>query len=168
MIAQSILPEFDHEMATTRKVIERLPEDKHDWKPHPKSMSLGDLTNHLINIAEWGVVTLKQESFDFAPVGGPQYKTPDLRTKAARLAKWDKDIADCRSALMSISDEAMMKPWSLLAGGKVIFSMPRVATFRSFVLSHNIHHRAQLCIYLRLNDIPVPSVYGPSADEGSM
>lgn len=160
-----LLPEFDHEMAGTRKTLERVPEDKFGWKPHDKSMSMGELASHLANIPGWTSITLNQESFDMSPVNGEHPKTPQASSVKELLEIFDKNVAEARTALANVSNEDLMKTWSLLAGGNIVLSMPRAAVLRGFVLSHNVHHRAQLGVYLRLNDVAVPSIYGPSADE---
>lgn len=166
-IAESMLPEFDHEFALTRKALERVPEDKFDYKPHEKSMSMGVLAAHLAESPGWGVMIAEQDSFDVAPKDGPKWEPFAPKTKEEVLAKFDESTEATRKALASCSDESMMQPWSLLVSGKAEFTMPRVAVLRSMVFNHNVHHRAQLGVYLRLNDIPVPSTYGPSADEGA-
>lgn len=163
-IGQSMLPEFDHEMANTRKTLERIPEDKFDWKPHEKSFAMGALATHVSNLPSWTSVTIDLDEFDMAP-GGEQIKTPECHTRQELLDKFDANVTKAREALATISDERIFQPWKLLASGNEILSMPRVAVLRSFVMNHLIHHRAQLGVYLRLNDIPVPSIYGPSADE---
>lgn len=163
--AESILPEIDREMASTRKVLERIPEDKLDWRPHLKSNTIGWNANHLAELPGWAVSILTQPEFDFAPVGGQRYQSPKLQTISEILELFDRNVAALRSHVAGVKDEDMSQMWSLLAGGKPIFTMPRTAVMRGFVLSHIIHHRAILCVYLRLNDIPVPGMYGPSGDE---
>lgn len=163
-LSQAILPEFDHEMANTRKSLERVPEDKLSFRPHPKSMSLGGLATHLSNINHWAEAIVGMDSFDVS--GAPP--NPELKSRAEILAAFDRNMATARKAIASVTDGDMMKPWSLIAGGKKIFALPRIAVLRSFILNHTIHHRAQLGVYLRMNDVPVPSIYGPSADEGNM
>ena len=163
--ADAILPEFDHEMANARKVLERLPEDKLDWRPHPKSNTIGWNANHLAEILGWVEGTLTQLSWDFAPVGGEPYQSPKLTTRQAILDLFDRNVASARKAITAVKDEELGKTWSLLQGGKTLLSMPRSTVIRSFVLNHLIHHRAILCVYLRLNDVPVPVMYGPSGDE---
>lgn len=165
-IAQSMLPEFDQEMASTRKVLERVPDDKRDWKAHPKSNTIGWVATHLAEIPAWVGYTLHQNDFDVNPVGGEPYRTPKGLNRQQILELFDKNVAAAHQAIAAASDEQLMQPWSLLAGGQAIFTLPRAAVLRSFVISHIIHHRAHLCVYLRLNDIPVPGMYGPSADEG--
>ena len=161
---QALLPEFDHEMANTRKSLERVPEGKSDWKPHPKSMTLGGLATHLATINHWAEAILGQDSFDVrnAP------PTPALKSKAELLETFDKNVTAARKTIAGASDEHLMKPWSLISGGKAIFTLPRIGVLRGFIMNHIIHHRAQLGVYLRMNDVPVPAIYGPSADEGNM
>jgi uncharacterized damage-inducible protein DinB len=165
-IADSILPEFDHEMSNTRKTLERVPDDKFAWKPHEKSMTLGRLSGHLAEMPGWGIYTLSSESMDLAPVDGPPVQSPQPKNRQEVLALFDKGVAEMRAALAAAKDDQLLKPWSLLAGGKPIFTMPRIAVIRGMILNHGIHHRAQLGVYLRLNNLPVPALYGPSADEG--
>jgi uncharacterized damage-inducible protein DinB len=167
-ISQALLPEFDMEMASTRKTLERVPEDKPDFAPHAKSMPLARLASHVAEIPVWGVMTLAQDEFDMNPPGGQAYRTTAMTSRKALLDMFDEQVKKARAALASMSDEAMMKPWTLKNGGQTIMSMPRVAVMRSFVMNHMIHHRAQLGVYLRMNGAPVPSIYGPSADEGGM
>ncbi len=163
-IATSLLPEFDLEMANTRKVLERVPESAFAWKPHAKSFSMGELAGHVATIPGWMTSTLVDESFDVSPGGVPAtFPTPASVKEAVSM--FDEALAPARAALEATGDAAFLKSWSLLANGETLFAMPRVAVVRSFVLNHLIHHRAQLCVYLRLNDIPVPALYGPSADE---
>ncbi|MBI1786651.1 MAG: DinB family protein [Acidobacteria bacterium] len=164
-ISEALLPEFDQEMGHTRRTLDRLPDDKLGWKPHEKSMTMGQLAVHIASMLDWAVTTLQQDSFDYAPEGAPPYQPPVANSRNEVLAMFDKGLAASRAALAAVSDEQMGKPWSLLAGGKTIFTMPRSAVLRSMIMNHNVHHRAQLGVYLRLNDIPVPAIYGPSADE---
>lgn len=167
-IAETVLPEFDHEMAATRKMLERVPEAAADWTPHAKSMTLGALAAHLAHLPMWGVFTMDQPELDLNPPGGEPVKMPGYAGQAANLAAFDASVAACRAALARSSDADYMTTWSLKSGGQVAMSMPRVVVIRSFVLNHTIHHRGQLSVYLRLKDVPVPSTYGPSADEGQM
>ena len=162
-IVDGLLPEFDHEMATTRKLLERAPEDRFDWKPHTKSFSLGDLVTHVATLPAWGVDTLTKTEYDIA--AGQPPAPPASTTEL--LTTFDKNVAATRSALVGRTDEELLVMWTLMRGDKAIFSMPRVGVWRSFLLSHLIHHRGQLSVYLRLLDVPVPSIYGPSADEPS-
>ena len=162
-ISQALLPEFDQEMAGTRKTLERVPEDKFGWKPHEKSMALGRLAHHLAEIPGWAKPTLEQDSLDFS---GP-YQPPPVGTREQILELFDKNVAEARALIGAASDERLAQPWSLSSNGKTLFTMPRAAVLRGMIISHMIHHRAQLGVYLRLNEAPVPALYGPSADEGS-
>jgi uncharacterized damage-inducible protein DinB len=167
-ISQALLPEFDHEMANTKITLERVPLEKGDWKPHEKSMTMGRLAQHLMEIPSWTPMMLEKDSLDIHPPGSAPYQPPVLKSRQELLESFDRNVAGARASIVAAQDAQWMKPWTLLSGGKTIFTLPRVAVLRSFVLSHAIHHRAQLGVYLRLNNIPVPSIYGPSADEGSM
>jgi uncharacterized damage-inducible protein DinB len=163
--AETILPEFDQEMAKVRKALERVPEDKLEWRAHPKSNTIGWNANHLAEMPGWVEGTLAHTSLDIAPVDGPKYQSPKATTRKEILEIFDKNVASARKALASAKDADMGVQWSLLQGGKTMFAMPRAAVIRNFVLNHMIHHRAILCVYLRLNNIPVPAMYGPSGDE---
>jgi uncharacterized damage-inducible protein DinB len=163
-LVDALLPEFDHEMTLTRKVIERVPDDRLDWKPHAKSYAAGQLAQHLATIPLWGMLTLSENVVDLANM--PPLEP--LQTRSAILALFDGYAASARAALVGKSDAELKAQWSLKRDGHVIFSMPKHAVWRSFVISHLIHHRAQLGLYLRLLDLPVPSTYGPSADEGGL
>jgi uncharacterized damage-inducible protein DinB len=163
--AETILPEFDREMASTRKVLERIPDDKLDWRAHPKSNTIGWNANHLADLPGWATSILTQPSFDFAPVGGKRWESPKLKSSREIVELFDRNVANVRKLIADVKDDDMHKMWSLLSGGKPIFSMPRAAVMRGFVISHIIHHRAILCVYLRLNDVPVPGMYGPSGEE---
>jgi uncharacterized damage-inducible protein DinB len=158
---ETLVPEFDHEMGVTRRVLERVPEDRFAWKPHQKSMSLGELATHVATIPSWGVPTLNQPELD---LGGQNLSTP-VSSRADLLARFDTNVADTRTALLGKSDAEMLAVWSLKNNGQRLFTMPRLSVWRGFVLNHLIHHRAQLGVYLRLNDVPVPAMYGPTADE---
>ena len=143
--AETLLPEFDQEMANTRKVLERIPDDKLDWKPHPKSNTIGWNANHVADIPNWMALA--------------------LTSRKEILDLFDRNVAGARKAIAEAKDEDMGWPWTLSQAGQVFFTMPRSAVVRGMVLNHIIHHRAHLCVYLRLNDIPVPGMYGPSGDE---
>ena len=162
-IAELLLPEVDQEMATTRRVLERVSDDKLGWKPHDKSWSMGDLASHIVNMIKWTDVTMNQTEFDMAGVS-PEQMNPAATSRAQLLEWFDANAAAARQA-MARSDADYVVPWTLKHGDKVFFTMPRYTCVRSFFLNHVIHHRAQLSVYLRLNDIPVPAMYGPSADE---
>ena len=160
-LSQALLAEFDQEMASTRKVLERIPMDKYDWQPHTKSFSIGKLATHLAQIPGWGTVTAQTSELDFAQ----PFEQPNPRTTEELLAFFDQNAAEARTALAGMSEEELDKPWTLRAGERVFFTSPKAMVLRSFVMNHLVHHRAQLTVYLRLNDIPVPALYGPSADE---
>jgi uncharacterized damage-inducible protein DinB len=164
-IAESLLPEFDQEMGNTRKVLERVPDDRWSWKPHDKSGTVGWLASHVATMPDWAAVTVKQDELDYAPVGETQYQPPVMENRKQLLEVFDKGVTDARAAIAAASDQDMQKNWTLLAGGQTIFVMPRVAVMRGMVMNHLIHHRAQLTVYFRLLDVPVPGLYGPSADE---
>ncbi|MCB1019384.1 MAG: DinB family protein [Acidobacteria bacterium] len=165
-IGQSLLPEFDREMATTRRVLARVPFEKLDFKPHEKSMAMGHLANHIVTMTGWLPYTLQTESLDLAPPDGPAWEPPPLAaTSEGMLAAFDDSVAASRAALAAATDEAMMQPWSLLRGGQAMFTMPRIGCVRGMILNHLVHHRGQLSVYLRMCDVPVPSIYGPSGDE---
>jgi uncharacterized damage-inducible protein DinB len=161
-----LLQEFDREMSSTRKTLERLPEDKLEWRPHEKSFKMGDLATHLANIPTWIGYTMEQDSMDMHPPGAPAPRATPAGSRAELLARFDKNVSAARGTLAGARDEQLGKPWTLLVGGKEIFTQPKIAVLRSFVMNHSIHHRAQLGVYLRLNDVPVPAIYGPTADEG--
>ena len=163
--AETILPEFDREMANARKVLERVPEDKLDWQAYPKSHTIGWNANHLAEIVGWVEGVLTASSWDIAPPGGEPYQSPKRTSRQGILDLFDRNVAAARKAIAAVKDDQMMQPWSLLNAGTPIFTMPRAAMMRRFILNHLIHHRAILCVYLRLNDIPVPGMYGPSGDE---
>jgi uncharacterized damage-inducible protein DinB len=167
-LTELLLPEFDAEIAKTRKTLERIPEEKLDWKPHEKSMPLGRLAGHLAELASWTVVTVKQDVFDFQPPGGQAYQPFIPKSRKEVLDAFDRGAREARAALAECNDEDLMKNWTLISGGKTHFTRSRIAVIRDFVLSHSIHHRAQLGVYLRLNNIPVPMIYGPTADEGQL
>ena len=168
MISEALLPEFDHEMANTRKTLERCPTEKFDFKPHPKSFAMGALATHIADTPHWAVEIIDKPSFDVAPAGAPPFREAPLKTREEVLERFDRNVSAARAAIAKASDEDLKQPWSLLAGGQNIFTLPRVAVWRFMIVSHVIHHRAQLGVYLRLNDIPVPALSGPSADESGM
>jgi uncharacterized damage-inducible protein DinB len=162
-IKDALLADYDHEMGTTRRLLERLPDDKLGWKPHEKSMTLGALGTHLSRIAGWGGTILNDPFFDLTatpPAGA------DPTSRAEILALFDDTRARTRAWMDKIDGE-YNSLWTLKRGDQQVFSVPRVAAFRSFVLHHIIHHRGQLSVYLRLNDVSIPAIYGPTADEGS-
>jgi uncharacterized damage-inducible protein DinB len=167
-ISEALIPEFDQEMATTRRVLERVPEVKYGWKPHEKSMTAGRLASHICEMGMWASMTMTTGEFDFNPGGKQAFPAFNAASKTELLAEFDKQTANGRAALAAASNEEYMKNWALKNNGQVLFTMPKVVVIRSFVFNHIVHHRGQLSVYLRLLDVPVPSIYGPSADEGQM
>lgn len=162
-IAELLVPEFDQEMASTRKVLERVPDDKFAWKPHDKSFSMGHLASHIANMLAWTVDTMTKTEFDLSTVT-PEEMNRASKNRAELLASFDAGAAKARASLQK-PDADYFVPWTLKNGAQVFFTMPRYNCVRSFVLNHIVHHRAQLGVYLRLNNVAVPGVYGPSADE---
>jgi uncharacterized damage-inducible protein DinB len=163
-IAQSLLPEFDQEMKSTRKLLECVPDGKFDYKPHEKSMTLGKLASHVAEIPTYIVSTLRLERLDFT--GEEKQAAP--ATRQEMLDAFDKTVAEARELLSKATDEDLAKIWTLTYMGQQIFSMPRAAVLRTMCLSHLYHHRGQLGVYLRMNDVEFPGMYGPSADEMKM
>ncbi len=161
-ISQMLLPEFDDEMKNTRKTLERIPEQNLDYKPHEKSMPLGRLAGHIAEMPVWGTMTLTTEGLDMDPGA---YQPLVATSRAQVLAAFDENVATLRQHIANTSDEAFMANWTLSVKGAKMMTLPRVGVIRSMVLNHIIHHRAQLGVYLRMNNIEVPGVYGPSADE---
>jgi uncharacterized damage-inducible protein DinB len=164
--ATLLLPELDQEIAAARRLLERVPEGRNDWRPHPKSMPLGDLAVHVAHVLSWVAPTFTQDSLDFAPPGAPPFALPPMTTAAALVAMLEQHAAGARAALAAVPDAALTRPWTLLYGGTAVYTGPKLDVYRSFCLNHLIHHRAQLGVYLRLLDIPIPGTYGPSADDG--
>ncbi len=158
-IAETLLPEFDQEMAATRRVIERVPDNDPGWKPHPKSFSIAHLAQLLAAMPGWLGQTLTGTELDLG--SGPGYSD---QTTEALLATFDENVAQAREAIVAAEDSDYGVPWSLKMNGNVLFTLPRGAVIRQHI-SHLSHHRGQMTVYLRLRDVPVPSVYGPTADE---
>jgi uncharacterized damage-inducible protein DinB len=167
-VSAQFLPEFDAEMAATRRTLERIPEDKLAWKPHEKSMLLGRLAGHIAELPGMGVSVMKDDVLDFAvrPAREPARKPTVAESQKHVLELFDKNVAALRTAVAGASDEHWAKNWKLSAGERTFYDGPRMGAMRRMMMNHVIHHRAQLGVYLRLNDVPVPSLYGPSADEG--
>jgi len=161
-IVDALLPEFDHEMAVTRKVIERVDDAQFGWKPHEKSMSLGRLATHVAEIPQWGQTILTQPEFNM--VDG-EHKPTAAATTSAVLELFDGQVKTIRALLAARTDAELMSTWTFKQNGKELFGMPRAAAWRSWVMNHLIHHRGQLSVYLRLTGSKVPGIYGPSADE---
>lgn len=163
-LVDALLPEFDHEIASTRRLLDRLPEQQLAWKPHAKSMALGALAEHLGQLGVWGELTLTQSAVDLETTARPPGYQP-MTVKADILAHFDARMAAARVALVGRTDAELMAPWTLRRGAQEFFTMPKASCWRTFVMNHLIHHRGQLTVYLRELDVPLPSIYGPSADE---
>ena len=155
--------DLERELATTRRMLERVPDEHFAWKPHERSMSLGTLAAHLANLLWWQTVTIQQDGLDFAE---PQPPRTVPENRAALLQDFDEKAAVLRETLAQTDAAALARPWTLRRGDHVIFTLPKAAVLRSFGISHMVHHRGQLSVYLRLLDVPVPPSYGPTADEG--
>ena len=163
-INEAFIGELQHEAATTRKVLERIPTEVFDWKPHEKSMSMRQLAGHVADMFAWYQPTLEADELDFAK----GYVEPKPTDTEELVAMFDKNVAAAIESLQKTEDATFMQNWKLRNGEQIYFEMPKVAVLRSFVMNHIVHHRGQLSVYLRLNDIPVPGIYGPSADEPEM
>jgi uncharacterized damage-inducible protein DinB len=164
-VSERLLPEVEHEFSMTRKMLERIPEDKLSWKPHEKSMSVGRLAGHVAEMANWATHTLTVDTFDISPKADGSYKSHSVTSRQDTLEKFDGWLAQAVGALKTMKDEDFDKTWTLTSQGHTFLSMPRGAVLRTVVMNHMIHHRGQLSVYFRLNDVAVPGMYGPSADE---
>jgi len=167
-IAEMLLPEFDQEMKSTRKLLACVPDDKLNFKPHDKSMPLGRLAGHVAELPSWAVNAIKLDSLDVTPKPGEGFKAYAAPSREDLLKTFDKNAAEAHEAIASATDEHLGKIWKLIFQGKEVIVMPRAVVLRSVVMNHLIHHRAQLGVYLRLNDVAIPGMYGPSADEGTI
>lgn len=163
-IVQKLLPEFDYEMASTRRLLELIPEADAAWRPHPKSYALGELASHIAILPLWGKFVLQQTELDLGMPANASIARTSFSTVSELLARFDRNVGETRAALAATPDSAMGTSWSLKNQGATIFTLPRAAALRGFILSHIIHHRGQLSVYLRLRDVPLPSIYGPTAD----
>jgi uncharacterized damage-inducible protein DinB len=163
-ITEALLPEFDHEMATTRRLLDRVPESQLSWTPHDKSMTLGQLAGHLASIPFWCTATLRADSLDLATLGDDARPKPP-GSRASLLTQFDERVAVARERLAASTDPELLAPWTLKNGEQEYFTMPKISAIRTFVMNHIIHHRGQLSVYLRLNNVPIPPIYGPTADE---
>lgn len=164
-LKDGLLPEFDHEMGATRRLLERVPEADFAWKPHDKSFPLGHLAAHIANLPTWVGITMDGTELDTADIGEEARPQPPAST-AELLQRFDENVKKARAKIDEQIDPAFFAPWSLKNGGQVMFTMPKVSVLRTFVMNHLIHHRGQLTVYLRLRNVPLPSIYGPTADEG--
>jgi len=163
-LKDALLPEFDHEMATTRRLLERTPESDLGWKPHDKSMTLGQLAGHIANIPHWCGAIFGGTEFDVAAAGEDARPRSPTSVRAL-VEEFDAKVREARASFAARTDAEMLVPWTFKNGDQEVFTMPRVSVIRSFILNHVIHHRGQLSVYLRLRNVPVPSIYGPTADE---
>src|SRR2546430_3197020 len=166
-LAELLVPEFDEEMTATRRVLERVPDGKASWKPHPKSMTLGRLATLVAELPGWVVNTITRDELDIMPPGGPPPKVEALDSTARILELFDRNAKAARAALAKTSDPEFKKPWAFKVSGRTVDTSPKYTVYRRTVLNHLAHHRGQLTVYLRLNGAPVPAVYGPTADEPS-
>lgn len=164
-ISAQLLPEVEHEFASTRKILEQVPDDKLAWKPHEKSMTLGRLAGHVAEMPSWMAHSLSGDSFDVSPKADGTYDVHFMTSRADTLQKFDEWKSQAIEALKKTPDEEFAKTWSLISQGKTVLAMPRAAVLRTIVLNHMIHHRGQLSVYLRLAGAKVPGMYGPSADD---
>lgn len=163
-MSAQLLPAFDQIIEGTRRQLAAIPDDKLSWRPHEKSWTIGELGTHLANLSMWTKATLDGDEFDVAPVGEEPQRQPPLESTAEILAHLDENAGAARDAIEGASDEELMKGWTLLSGGEALFTLPKVAVLRMFIMDHMIHHRGQLTVYLRLLDVPVPQTFGPTAD----
>jgi uncharacterized damage-inducible protein DinB len=161
-VIDSLIMEFEHEAQTTRKHLERLPDDKLDWRPHEKSFTAGGLASHIVELVQLGESVLKREELDIDPTAYKPYQTVSV---ADLLKTFDDNVASCKKAFEGVNEESAMQIWRFKVRGRVRFEKSRAAVFRDFTLSHMIHHRGQFSVYLRLLNVPVPGSYGPTADE---
>jgi uncharacterized damage-inducible protein DinB len=164
-IKDALLAEFDHEMGTTRRLLERVPPADFAWKPHDKSFSLGQLAGHISTIPHWASAVFGMTEFDISAFG-EETRPKEPPSVTSLLETFDKNVRDARKTVDEQIDSAMTVPWTFKKGGQVMFSMPRASVWRTLVMNHIIHHRGQLSVYLRLRNVPLPSLYGPTADEG--
>ena len=162
-LIDSLLPEFDREMGLTRRALERVPDGQFEWRPHPTSVTLGRLAEHLTEMPMWASTTMAQRELDATTQRAQDYRPP--ATRAAVLAQFDAGYKAARNQLVNKTDAEFGAPWTLKNGGKEVFTAPKGTVMRNFVLNHMIHHRGQLVVYLRMLGVPVPSIYGPSGDE---
>jgi len=166
-IPELLLPEFDAEMKTTRRVLEGVPDGRGDWQAHPKAWKLGHLAQLVARLPGWTAMTMKQTELDLAPKDGPKMAGYSMETTAALLDTFDKGVKEGRQALVDAKPEDWNVPWTLKRAGETMLTMPRYMIYRQMTMNHIVHHRAQLAMYLRLLDVHVPSMYGPSGDEKS-
>lgn len=163
-LKDALLPEFDHEMATTRRLLERVPDADFSWTPHEKSMTLGRLAAHIANIPYWCSLMLDTTVFELDTLP-PDTQRQLAATRSALVTEFTAKVTAARAKLAAATDAELLTPWTLKKGGQEMFTMPRISALRGFVMNHIIHHRGQLSVYLRLRNVPIPPIYGPTADE---
>ena len=163
-IIDALLPEFDHEMGTTRRVLDRVPEQEFGWRPLEKSMTLGQLAGHIANLPYWCRMILEGSSYDLSAPGNER-RVAGPASRAALVKEFDDKVSAARAVLVKMTDPELMAYWTLKNGEHEVFTMPRISVVRGFFLNHSIHHRGQLTVYLRLKNVPMPPIYGPTADE---
>ena len=162
MLSQSIIPELKQEGAQTKKILEKVPFDQWQWKPHQKSMALGRLASHVAELPKWITMCINTDELDFSKRG---YKANVFESREQLLQHLDQNVQEALATLEKATDAQLLENWTLRNGEHVIFTMPKIAVIRSMSMNHMIHHRGQLSVFLRLLDIPIPGMYGPSADE---
>jgi uncharacterized damage-inducible protein DinB len=163
-LSDMLLPELDRESGLTRLLLQCAPEAHAGFRPHPRSRTLGELCAHLAQLPAWAPRILTQSEFDLQPPGGGAVPLGTFESIAAAQAAFDRHAAEARAALAAVSDGELMAMWTLRREGRVVFTLPRAAVLRAMVFNHAIHHRGQLTVYLRLCDVPLPAIYGPTAD----
>lgn len=164
---QAFIGEFEHEAKSTRRMLERVPEDKWDWKPHEKSMTMRQLTTHIAEMPGWMPMMLTTKELDMGSEAAKGFAPAVINNRKELVDLFDANLKKARESLAAAGDDVMKETWTFRNGDAVIFSLPKSGVVRSMILNHFVHHRGQLSVYLRLNDVPVPSIYGPSADEQS-
>lgn len=164
-ISALLVPEYDHEIAITREVLKRVPNDRSEWKPHPKAFPMAHLAQLVARLPGWVAMMIDRDELDISPVSGPKFPGYSIEKTEALVAEFDRNAAAGRAALVSVTDQALQQPWTLKSAGQVVQTDSRYQMLRSMVLNHQVHHRAQLGLYLRLTDQQVPAMYGPTADK---
>lgn len=164
-IADLLLPEYQSEITVTRRVLERVPDDRGDWKPHPKSFPMAHLAQLVARLPGWVAMTMERTELDLAPKDGPAFPGYSMETTATLLAEFERNAASGKAAIAGASDDDFQVPWTLKRGGVALYTQPRYMILRTMMLNHLVHHRAQLGLYLRMVGQPVPQMYGPTADE---
>ena len=166
-IAELLVPELEQELAVTRRLIERVPDDRPDWKPHPRSFSIAHLSQLIVRLPGWIPMMLDRTELDIDPKDGPKFPGYSNEKTATLLAEFDKNAKAATAAVAKASDADFKVPWTLFKGGQKLLTQPRYQMLRYMAVNHIIHHRAQLSVYLRLLEVPLPQMYGPTADDRS-